>query len=61
MGLGFHVPDAIWEAVTGHARYPDGEAAPGILCIPCVDDLADEAGLTYLRWTCALDDSVMRG
>lgn len=57
----FHAPDAIWQTVTGHARYESGESAPGVLCPPCVDDLADEAGLPYLRWTCSTDDSVMRG
>jgi hypothetical protein len=58
----FHVPDAIWEAVTGYGgRSPGGESAPGILCVPCVDDLAEEAGLPFLRWTCATDDSVMVG
>lgn len=61
----FHVPDWVWETVTGRARYPDGEAAPGILCPPCVGDLYSaavprgEAG--FLRWTCAADDSVMYG
>ena len=58
----FHVPDKIWEAVTGYGgRAPDGESAPGILCPACVDDLAAAAGLPFLRWTCATDDSVMRG
>lgn len=57
----FHVPDAIWGAVTGKARTPGGEAALGILCVPCVDDLALNAGLPFLRWTCATDDTPMRG
>lgn len=58
----FHVPDAIWEAATGYGgRRPDGESAPGVLCIPCVSDLAEDAGLPFLRWTCATDDSVLRG
>lgn len=58
----FHVPDAIWAAATGYGhRFPDGQAAPGVLCIPCVSDLAKEAGIPFLRWTCATDDSVLRG
>lgn len=62
VGLVFHAPDAIWETVTGYARHPSGEAAPGVLCIPCVDFLyaraapRGEAG--YLRWTCVTDDSI---
>lgn len=59
--LVFHVPDAIWERITGHARSPGGEAAPGVLCPQCVDVLAEEVGLPFLRWTCTTDDSVMRG
>jgi hypothetical protein len=57
--LVFHVPDAIWEAVTGFARSPGGECGAGVLCPACVDELYD--GLTFLRWTCALDDTVMTG
>lgn len=61
----FHAPDWIWEVVTGFARYPSGEAAPGCLCVPCVDDLYDAAvprgNHGFLRWTCAADDSVMTG
>lgn len=57
----YHAPDAIWEAVTGRARHPDGHAAPGILCPPCFDDLAEAKGLPYLRWTCATSDEVMYG
>lgn len=59
--LVYHAPDAIWEAVTGHARHPSGEAAPGVLCPACLDDLADAKGLPYLRWTCAMTDEVMYG
>jgi hypothetical protein len=60
----FHVPDAIWECAAGFAvtkRDPGGEAAPGVLCVSCVTDLAREAGLPYLRWTCSTDDSGMVG
>lgn len=60
----FHAPDWIWETVTGHARSPGGEAAPGCLCIPCVDQLyaaaVQRGDAGFLRWTCAADDSVMR-
>ena len=59
--LVYHAPDWSWEAVTGHARHPSGEAAPGVLCPRCLDDLADEGGLPYLRWTCATTDEVMHG
>ena len=59
--LVYHAPDWIWEAVTGKARHPSGESASGILCPRCLDDLADEAGLPYLRWTCATTDEVMYG
>lgn len=59
--LVYHAPDAIWEAVTGRARHPDGHAAPGILCPRCLSDLAKKRGLPFLRWTCATDDSVMAG
>lgn len=52
----YHAPDAIWGAVTGLARQPDGEAAPGILCPTCLSDLAQDAGLPFLRWTCATTD-----
>lgn len=61
VGVVFHVPDAVWEVVTGHARFPDGEAAPGILCIRCVNELYAERAHDFLRWTCATDDTVMRG
>lgn len=57
----FHAPDAIWETVTGLARSPGGEAAGGILCVPCVDDLYGTSAGGFLRWTCAADDSVMVG
>jgi len=58
----FHVPDGIWETVTGYGpRSPGGESAPGVLCPPCVSDLAKQAGLPFLRWTCATDDSGLRG
>jgi len=57
----YHAPDAIWEAATGKARHPSGEAASGILCPACLSDLAKEAGLPFLRWTCVTDDSVMFG
>lgn len=58
----YHVPDAVWEAVTGHARYAGGECAGGVLCIPCVDgSYNDRPGRPFLRWTCAEDDSVMVG
>lgn len=59
--LVFHVPDAIWEAITGNARSPGGEAGGGVLCPVCVDQLAEAKGLPFLRWTCATNDSVMRG
>ena len=61
VGLVFHAPDAIWERITGEARSPGGEAGGGVLCPYCVDDLATAKGLPFLRWTCATDDSVMRG
>lgn len=58
----FHTPDWIWETVTGYARYLDGEAAPGCLCVPCVSDLYSAAvprgDAGYLRWTCTADDSI---
>lgn len=56
----FHTPDHIWEAATGRARQPSGEAASGILCPPCVDDLAEPKLGTYLRWTCSTSDEAMR-
>jgi hypothetical protein len=59
--LVYHAPDWIWEAVTGRARHPDGEAASGILCPRCLDDLAGAKELPYLRWTCATTDEVMYG
>jgi hypothetical protein len=56
----FHVPDWIWERAAGfrgsNARSPGGESAGGVLCISCVDDLADDVGLPYLRWTCDTRD-----
>jgi hypothetical protein len=56
----FHAPDWIWEVATGYGpRFPDGQAAPGVLCPPCLSDLAKEAGLPFLRWTCSTDDSVL--
>jgi hypothetical protein len=60
--LVFHVPDAIWTAVTGYTRALDGEAAPGVLCPACVTELYDRSPdrISFLRWTCATDDSVMR-
>lgn len=48
----FHAPDDIWEAATGYARYPDGESAPGVLCPPCLDVLAEANLDGYLTWTC---------
>lgn len=57
----YHAPDAIWEAVTGSARSPGGEAAPGILCPACLSEGALAVALPFLRWTCATDDSVMSG
>lgn len=59
----FHVPDAIWEEVTGNARSEGGEAGGGVLCVPCVDELYEElrGRRGFLRWTCAVDDSVMTG
>lgn len=58
----YHAPDAIWEAATGYGpRFPSGESAPGCLCPRCLSDLAKEAGLPYLRWTCRTEDWVMRG
>lgn len=57
----YHAPNALWEAVTGRVRQPDGTAAPGILCPSCFDDLAEAKGLPYLRWTCATSDEVMHG
>lgn len=59
--LVYHAPDLIWEAATGRARHPDGEAASGILCPACLSDLAESVGLPYLRWTCATTDEVMCG
>lgn len=49
----FHTPDEIWKIATGLDPHPDGESAGGILCIPCVDELA-ESTITggYLAWTC---------
>lgn len=57
----YHAPDWIWQAVTGRARYPDGHAAPGILCPECLSDKAEVVGLPYLRWTCAVEDWPMYG
>lgn len=48
----FHAPDYIWELATGCARHPDGHAAPGILCPPCVDELVGPKVDGYLTWTC---------
>ena len=59
--LAYHAPDAIWEAVTGRARHPDGHAAPGILCPSCLGVLAKAKGLPFLRWTCSTTDEVMYG
>ena len=50
----FHAPDDLWELATGYARFPDGEAAPGVLCPPCVDDLVEPQIDGYLTWTCAV-------
>jgi hypothetical protein len=60
VGLVYHAPDAIWEAATGYGgRSPGGESAHGVLCPQCLSQLAKEAGLPFLRWTCAIDDSVL--
>ena len=59
--LVYHAPDWIWEAVTGKARSPGGEAAPGILCPRCLSDLAEGKGLPFLRWTCSTTDEVLYG
>lgn len=48
----FHAPDDIWEAATGFARRPDDESAAGVLCPPCVDELAEPKLAGYLDWTC---------
>jgi hypothetical protein len=65
VGVVFHVPDELWEFVTGNARHPDGHAAPGVLCPYCFDELfeakAPRGERGYLRWTCATEDSVMFG
>jgi hypothetical protein len=50
----FHAPDAIWELATGYPRFPDGEAAPGCLCVACVDELVEPKIDGYLTWTCAV-------
>ncbi len=57
----FHVPDEIWEIITGNARSYNGEAGAGILCAPCVSILAKKAALPFLRWTCTTDDRVLYG
>lgn len=59
--LVYHAPDAIWETVTGRARHPRGESAPGILCPRCLSTLARSKGLPFLRWTCSTTDEVMYG
>lgn len=64
--LVFHVPDALWErfcGFTGSRRSPGGEAAYGVLCPACFDDLhkASSGRGEYLRWTCSSDDEVMVG
>jgi hypothetical protein len=60
--LVFHVPDALWEQITGCARSPGGESAPGILCPDCVTRRYNALNTpTFLRWTCRTDDSVMVG
>lgn len=48
----FHVPDVVWTAAIGCERFPDGEAAPGVLCPACVDELAEPNLGGYLSWTC---------
>lgn len=59
--IAFLVPDEVWEAATGRARRPDGEAAPGILCPVCVGRLAEAKGLPFLRWTCSTRDEGLFG
>ena len=61
VGVVFHVPDAVWEAVTGLARFADGQAAGGCLCPECVDDLWNASPRTYLRWTCSTTDEALVG
>jgi len=61
VGLVYHAPDAIWEAITGRARHPDGQAAAGILCPRCLSRLAKAKGLPFLRWTCSTTDEVLYG
>lgn len=51
----FHAPDEIWELATGLARSLSGQSAGGVLCPPCVDELAEpkiDGG--YLTWTCEI-------
>lgn len=50
----FHAPDDIWELATGYPRFPDGEAAPGVLCPACVDVLVTPKIDGYLTWTCVV-------
>lgn len=57
----YHAPDTIWQAATGRARPPGGEAASGTLCPVCLGALCEAAGLPFLRWVCATDDSAMYG
>lgn len=52
VGVVYHAPDDLWELATGHARFPDGQAAPGCLCPKCLDDLVDPKVDGYLTWTC---------
>lgn len=58
--LVYHAPD--WRRRSPAAPGTrGGQAAPGILCPPCFDDLAEAKGLPYLRWTCSTTDEVMVG
>lgn len=41
--------DALYEAVVGRGRYPNGESAPGLYCLACFTDIAARRGIT-IRW-----------
>lgn len=54
VGIVYHAPDGLWELATGHARFPDGQSALGVLCPKCLDDLVDQQIDGYLTWTCEI-------
>jgi ribosomal protein S14 len=41
--------DALYAKVTGHGRFTNGEAAPGLWCLECFSRKAESIGI-WIRW-----------